>query len=395
MDYRYIIFLILAIFLIFRLYVKITYKFWAYQPVFHYYNLFYWIYPKGIINKDLPIANKYCNYIDITTKNFLDISTDELTSIVSLLSKNYYREKNISYIPTAESFSADFIGHIDPTFISTYNKTIYDQIEGKINKENKIIGVITGKPVTIKINKIILPAYYVDYLCVDKLYRNQNIAPQLIQTYEYSQRHKNQKSAVSLFKREGVLTGIVPLTAYKAKQYYISTIPKQLDNNNVIKIHTQNYYLLEELLKSIDFFDCVIQSSLSHLLNLIKEEIYIVYGFVNNAKLSTCYFFKLNNTIYHETELYTNNKKESTCIDLIASINTVDENNFIDYFLVALKKVNKDYNYINIEEISSNYIITHYLNSLSLIPRITMPIAYFYYNYAKRPVTSDKVLILT
>jgi len=352
------------------------------------------MYPKGIINKDLPIANKYCNFIDITTKNFLDISSSEVTSIVTLLSNNYYREKDLSYIPTKKSFTADFIGHTDPTFISLYNKTIYDQVEGQIHKENKLIGIITGKPITININKITMSAYYVDYLCVDKLYRNQNIAPQLIQTYEYTQRHQNQKSVISLFKREGVLTGIVPLTAYKAKQYYISTMPKQLDNNNVIKITTQNYYLLEDLIKNIDFFDCIIQPSLSHLVNLIKEEIYLIYGLLDNAKLSTCYFFKQNNTIYRETELYTNNIKESTCIDLIASINTVNENDFIDSFIVALKKVNINYNYINIEETSNNYIITYHLKTLSLIPRITMPIAYFYYNYAKRPVPSDKVLIL-
>ena len=32
-------------------------------------------------------------------------------------------------------------------------------------------------------------AYYVDYLCVDILYRKKNIAPQLIQTHHYNQRH--------------------------------------------------------------------------------------------------------------------------------------------------------------------------------------------------------------
>ena len=49
MEYYYLLIFFFIITIVFRFYVKITYKFWAYQPVFHYYNLFYWIYPKGII----------------------------------------------------------------------------------------------------------------------------------------------------------------------------------------------------------------------------------------------------------------------------------------------------------------------------------------------------------
>ena len=62
----------------------------------------------------------------------------------------------------------------------------------KINKENKLIGVITGKPINITLKKEKIKSYYVDFLCVDKSHREKNIAPQLIQTYEYTQRHDNK-----------------------------------------------------------------------------------------------------------------------------------------------------------------------------------------------------------
>ena len=78
MEYQYYLLFFFILLIIIRLYVKITYKFWAYQPVFHYYNLFYWIYPIGIIDKELPKSNKYCNFINITTKNFFQYSINFL-----------------------------------------------------------------------------------------------------------------------------------------------------------------------------------------------------------------------------------------------------------------------------------------------------------------------------
>ena len=51
-----IIFLIMAI-------IKIKFKFWALQPVFHIYDIRYMFFPPGIISHELPIENKYCNFI--------------------------------------------------------------------------------------------------------------------------------------------------------------------------------------------------------------------------------------------------------------------------------------------------------------------------------------------
>jgi choline-glycine betaine transporter len=53
--------LIIAFYIIFVGYSKIRLKFWKSQPVFHCYNLFYWLSPPGIISFDLPPANKYLN----------------------------------------------------------------------------------------------------------------------------------------------------------------------------------------------------------------------------------------------------------------------------------------------------------------------------------------------
>ena len=67
---HYIILSIVIIFLFIRLYIKIKYKFWSIQPVFHYYNLLYWIKPVGLIDKNLPTINKYCNFVNVNSTKF-------------------------------------------------------------------------------------------------------------------------------------------------------------------------------------------------------------------------------------------------------------------------------------------------------------------------------------
>ncbi len=40
---------------------KLKYPFWSRQPVFHYHNLKYWLFPPGIIQHNNPIKNKFYN----------------------------------------------------------------------------------------------------------------------------------------------------------------------------------------------------------------------------------------------------------------------------------------------------------------------------------------------
>ena len=398
MEYYYYIILFFIVLIIFRFYVKITYKFWAYQPVFHYYNLFYWIYPIGIINKELPNSNKYCNFTNITTKNFLDYSNNEIDEIIDLIKTNYTRNSDANYLLDKNNFINHFIGHSEKTFISIYNNPLYkldNEKKSNIIKENEIIGVITGRPINITFKKTTkLNAYYVDFLCVKKEHREKKIAPQLIQTYEYSQRYNNKESSISLFKREGKLTGIVPLTAYKSYMFYTKSIKTdKTDIPLLIEISEVNFYLLTDFIDANkNNFDCIITVNKSNLLNLILKNIYKIYGILDNKKLICCYFFKENNMIYNTKELYTDKYKSCNSIDLALSINNANNNLFINGFITAIDKCKKDY--INIENISNNNIIIDNLFKKSLNPKFEAHMAYFLYNYAKRPLPSNSVIII-
>ena len=160
-----------------RLYIKIKYKFWSIQPVFHYYNLLYWIKPVGLIKKDLPSINKYCNFLNITTTEFAERKDNELNNIIKLIQTYYYRNINNNYIPPLSSFTSHFIGNNGKTFISTYYSFQSKNIP-------ELIATLSSKPLNVILfNDLKFSIYYVDNLCVHKQYRNKEIAPQIIQTH--------------------------------------------------------------------------------------------------------------------------------------------------------------------------------------------------------------------
>jgi hypothetical protein len=74
----YTIAVLIAIYILFLAYVKITYTFWSRQPVFHFYNLMYWFFPPGIIMHDLPEQNKYTNFTNISIKTYEQCDENDL-----------------------------------------------------------------------------------------------------------------------------------------------------------------------------------------------------------------------------------------------------------------------------------------------------------------------------
>ena len=167
----------------------------------------------------------------------------------------------------------------------------------------------------------------------------------------------------------------------------------KIDMPLLIEISEVNFYLLTNFVDSNKKnFDCIISINKSNLLNLILKNIYKVYGILNNKQLICCYFFKENNMIYNVKKLYENKITKYNSIDLVLSINNTNNNLFINGFILALKKFKKDY--INIENISNNNIIIDNLFKKSLNPKFEAPIAYFFYNYANRPLPSNNVIII-
>ena len=397
LDYlSYILFFgILIIFLIY-IYIRVKFGFWAIQPVFHVYDLGYMIKPPGIINHQLPTKNKYTNFKNIETLLYNQMPSYKINRFINLIRSNYLQNKDNIFSPSRENIAPYFSGHNDKAFISLYNEDnmLVSLKKGTTIKDTKIVAAMTSRPVHVIINNgendAIFDAYYVDYLCVDKMYRKKGIAPQLIQTHQYNQSHLNEKIVVSLFKREDELTGIVPLCVYTTYGFPVTTWSKPLDldaNYKLLEINAQNFHFLYDFIQlHSNKFDIVIKSEHSNIIELIKTKNIFVYVILVDDEIICAYFFR-KSCVQIE--------KNMEVLSCFASISICDANIFIQGFKISFWKIASEnyFGFAAIENISDNNIIIDNLLKKTK-PLIQSPTAYFFYNFAYTTFKSSKVLII-
>ena len=393
----YILGFIILCIILFFCYIRLKYKFWALQPVFHFYDLYYWFVNVGIIRKELPEKNRYTNFTSIRTFPFEDIKDKVLKEIVLLIGLNYLRNKENTFSPKKENIVPYFVGHNSKTFWTYFEEPdiLIDNKTGSTIEESKIIGIITSRPLHVKINNgrkdAIFDVYYVDYLCVNKNKRKQNIGPQLIQTHEYNQSHQNRNICVSLFKREEELTGIIPLTVYKTVCFNMGkwTKPNNLDARiTVLTGDKQNmYYLYNFINETARKWEITIYPEMSNLMELVATKNIFVKMLVVEGNIEAAYIFKKTCTFI---------EKDKEIISCIASINGLSKSEFIHGFKVSLWSIINDhvnFKYLVIEDISDNNVLIQNI-SIKTFPMIVSPTAYFFYNFAYSPFKSEKCLII-
>ena len=373
------------------IYIKVKFKFWSIQPVFHVYDFLYWLYPIGLVQKDFPLPNKYVNYINITVEKTDDVSDVNMKRVCNFIQCFYLRKNSIvNYIPSHSSITDYFKYSLHPSYISTYKvplsafHTNTKNTGDYIYNLDKLIGVFTARPLLITLQSKTFPLYYCDNLCIHPSYRKKGIAPQLIQTQYYNLRRLNKHINTFLFKREGEMTAIVPLVSYDSFVFSSDQIVANKNSNyslNVLEINEKNIFLLTQLLTdSKRIFDCIIVPEIGTLANLLKTNHIYIYGIISNNLLTACYVFKYQHLIYNDNE---------HTMDCIASITTLKDNKqFFTGFKLALGEVikkalelNRPVKRVLIENTSHNHIILHYVNRLIPHPYSRTPCAFFLYNY--------------
>ena len=411
----YLLGFIIIIIVIFFLYVRLKYKFWALQPVFHFYDVYYWFINVGVIRKELPKKNKYVNLKNIVTKEFEKIDEVTKKQIVTLIRLNYLRNGENVFNPKKENIEVYFIGHNASTFWSYFSEKemLIDNKTGKIIEENKIIGVMTSRPLHVKMNSSkdsSFDVYYVDYLCVNKDWRKKNIAPQLIQTHEYNQSYNNKNICVSLFKREEELTGIIPLTIYKT--YCFPLKNNLIEDNELdtrIKLLTGdklNIYYLYNFINEMtqngkngkneknvkngkNKFDITIYPEISNIVELIESKNVFIKMLVIGGNIEAVYIFRKTCTYI---------EKEKEILSCIGSINgnILTNEEFIKGFKMSVWSIikdNKNFKYVTIEDISENVCIINNI-CIKTCPIAISPMAYFFYNFAYNSFKSGRCLII-
>ena len=400
----YILGVIILCIILFFVYIRLKYKFWALQPVFHFYDLYYWVINVGIIRKELPEKNRYVNLKKITTKTFEGIDERSLKQLVLLIRLNYLRNGENKYAPKRENIVPYFVGHNAKTYWSYFTEPdlLIDNKTGKTIEETLIVAIMTSRPLHVKINNkrkdAIFDVYYVDYLCVNKGWRKKNIAPQMIQTHEYNQSHNNRKICVSLFKREEELTGIIPLTVYKTYCFNMANWgqPEQLDARiTLLSGDKQNIYYLYTLINEPiintmnNKWDITIYPEIINLMELVATKNLFVKMLVIDGNIEAAYIFRKTCTFI---------EKDKEIISCIASINgpTLSRDKFIKGFKMALWSIIKEhrnFGYLVIEDISDNTCIINNI-CVKTHPLVVSPSAYFFYNFAYSPFKSERCLII-
>lgn len=389
----YVILGIIVLYVLLAAYIKLTHRFWSIQPVFHIYNFWYWFFPPGIIQKELPHANKYCNFQKIKTVNYKDLTTTQKKVFISLLQKHYLREKSIQYVPTEKNIIPYFQGHNHDCFISYYTQYLKDfdvnSRNASTNQQN--IAVITSRPMQIFMDNRELAAYYVDYLCVDTTQRKRGVAPEIIQTHVYNQRHQNKSIDIMLFKRETKLTLIVPLTIYNTycfSMQYWRYPPRLSPTISVLRVTKENIHFLFNFVERIgkNKFSCFIIPHYANLIEIIQTENIYIYTLMQNKEIIGLYVFRNPCTFY----------KKLKSIECIASISDcLSEEIFYNGFRNALHElaIKYGYRYLLIENISNNNLIIQNIQQ-KFSPLMLSTTAYYFYNFGYRPVLSKDIFII-
>ena len=390
---KHLFIIILSFYLLFIIYFRIRYKFWSKQPVFHLHNIRYWLFPPGIIQHEQPKLGKFFDRL-IKTKKYSQLTKKDKYDIHQLIFSYYLDEKDVYYKPSKNSIFKYLQNHNSEAFISLFfkKKPFYDVTNKKSLITNKLISVITSRPLNCTIDGKELTTYYVDYLCVDQKFRKLGFAQKSIHSYYVNHCESlNSTELICLFKREDAKNIIVPLSSYKTYDYIIKdwNLDVELPNKYGITSYNQDTEsLFKDYLESLKpKFKCYISTSLENINLLVKRGHIFIYGIMEGDKLLGVYAFRDSYTFYEGQK----------SLEFIASYkdDNLDAEDFIKGFSLSLLdiKKTKDFNRLLVEEVSHNLIIAYNLVQ-TYDPFEISDSSYYIYNYARYPIACDRIFCL-
>ena len=394
MWYLYTILLVIFIALLTKAYIKVRDPFWYSQPVHHVYDVFSRFRNNTVININPPTANKYVNIINVKTTRVADMDEVDVAKACDFITNNFLREKDyIEYKPTQDNIVGYLNASNHPSYINVYKipSVRYDTESKKYVDEDEYCSVMTARPLVVALDSgDPFSSYYVDHLCVKPEMRGKGIAAKSIQTFYHNVSRDYSKINTYIFKREGKLTGIVPLTLFNIKAFHTSDIPNIAfphDAYNVIKISRENIHMLVEFIKrKKTSFMCTILPELTNLLNNIKLNNIAIYGIYLHGDLISAYVFR-------DAATYYNNKKT---VELLSSIEECDTNIFVAGFTQALHLHCKETTSekLIMDETAGNIIVANYLSKVNIYPFLVTNGAFYFYNYVTQTLPPSKCLIL-
>jgi hypothetical protein len=391
---HYIALSIALLLLLFNIYLRIAHPFWSIQPTFHIYDLHLWLLPNRIINDELPTINKFVKLLDAETFNIKNAPQDVIHKACSLVRSDYLRSKIVSYTPSDEDILTYLNTSEHASFLTVYSVPKYLNCEKGTIIDRDFQGVITSRPMHINFNDnahTSLIVNYVDNMCVREDSRKQGIGQILIQTLHYSIRHLNKDIKVSLFKREGEMTAIVPLTSYITNGYYVLDIPTlrpERSSLHILRVTQQTFVSLSGFLKDISGdFDCILHPDKILMLKLITQGLLHVYMMIEDNEILSAYFFR-------NTTSTIDSMRGMECFAAIDK--SPHKDTFFAGFCTAVRRASRKIGaqFLWIEQTSHACDLTSALDRHRVLIRTSCPNAFFLYNYAKYSNRPEKCLMI-
>jgi hypothetical protein len=373
---EYILLVFLVTILSIFAYIKIKYPFWNNQPVYHSYD--FWRFLQSTpysIYRYRPVKTKFCDFDNIKTYHYLEITHEQIDCFKNILQCYYYSNESIIHYVQSSDILSWFTGQNEPSFISFYNEPVYAVSNGDVLESKLTVGAISSRTVMMfyrknkkqsKYNDI--PVYYIDYLTVHRDHDKKKISRKLLQTHEYNQRIKNPLVNVSLIKKEDQLfEGIVPFIKYKTYTFALRNInfpglPKTVE---LVGLNNENLDILFDFIhvqKNLDFerqpclFDVFIISDIGNLISLVNQQNLYVFCLRSQREILGVYFFKNTKTQFEASSGET--------LQFIGSVSNCKSNDtFYLGFLHSLKqiiKIKREFKILVFENIGHNMIVFDY-----------------------------------
>jgi hypothetical protein len=386
---QYVLLIIIVIVIIIIAVIRLKFKFWASQPVFHIYDLHHWLIPNHVIDNSLPNINKYVKLLDVETLRINDISDTAKAMVVKFICENYLD----NYCPDIDDIFQYFSTFLGQSHVSLFLDNEFKQTSSQLSYNNRdVIGIITSRPLFLTFQgEEPFMVNYIDNLNVRKDKRKRDIAPNLIATHHYRIRHINNATNVSIFKREGEMTAIIPLTLYTSYEFDILDIcaKKIYHSETLIKINKNNFNHFKTMVKSCTSkFKCILNIEQATLFKLLLLSKIVIYVLMSDTTPVCCYVLRVNPYISTDGIKY---------VDLISSINSAPlmESFFAGFQTVCRRESRKQKtNRINIDTIGDNCSLTREICSRHTRVRAHCPSAVFLCNYVHYSVNPEDCLFI-
>ena len=365
---------LVIVYLLILIYFHLCHRFWSIQPMVHTYSLYSYLRKQRCI-KPLPLNNKFCSPLNIATLKYSELTDTTKDNLCTMLSE-HFDEGGSRF--DKDIFSPLMDSHDTASFVSLYYKY------------SKIIGCLTGRPLTMHIDSEKIPLFYIDYLCVDKDMRGKGIAHSLMQTHEHNQRNVNQDVLHSLFKRNARIPAIVPFVSsktygFKAGLFKPCVFEPSITFERIASSRLQDFNEFLEAHKSD--FKYSILPSLSHIAGLIQSKHLAVYVLKDHDSIVNVYIFRNVDIMKHDP----------SGIHLCCSIMKETNNYIMNYsgLCAILSEVSKTYTNVFIENISHNGTLIASIREQNHIPSYTETTSWYYlYNYHVRTKPPSELLLL-